>query len=134
MRFYLLSTLIFFFSLLTGCASSDVSREAASNVDMGVQNANNLVNNASSSSFTETYQNSSQTAKCAVLGGAAGDVAALENAASVAHLRHHQTRRVRLGAGLHGEPRASRPPAAHAADPARRACGFRLSRQRPSQG
>ena len=74
MRFYLFLTLIFLFSLLSGCASSDVSREAASNVDMGVQNANNLVSNAANSSFNETYQNSSQATKGAVIGGAAGAV------------------------------------------------------------
>jgi outer membrane protein OmpA-like peptidoglycan-associated protein len=74
-RLYLLSTLIFFFTLLSGCASSDVSREAASNVDMGVQNANNLASNAASSSFSESYQNSSQASKGAVIGGATGAVA-----------------------------------------------------------
>jgi len=63
---------ILFGFLLVGCASSDVSRQAASNMDMGVQNANNMVDNAASGSFSETVQNSSQMAKGAVLGGAAG--------------------------------------------------------------
>jgi len=68
----IISTLILFGPLFLGCASSDVSRQAASNMDMGVQNVNNMANNASDSSITETYQNSSQATKGAVIGGAAG--------------------------------------------------------------
>lgn len=57
---------------LTSCASSNVSREAAANVDMGVQNAKNLGD--SDANIADTYQNSSQAVKGAVLGGAAGAI------------------------------------------------------------
>jgi len=60
--------------LLTSCASSDVSRDAASNVDMGVQNAKNLVSGVGNSDVADTYQNTSQVTKGAILGGAAGAV------------------------------------------------------------
>ena len=73
-QIFRISAFILLGSLLFGCASSHVTREAASNMDMGVQNVNNMVNNASDSSLSETYQNSSQTAKGAVIGGAAGAV------------------------------------------------------------
>ena len=58
---------------LFGCASSEVSRQAASNVDMGTQNANNLVD-GTGDSFSDMYQNSSQATKGAVLGGTTGAV------------------------------------------------------------
>lgn len=61
--------------LMYGCASSPASRTAASNVDMGVQNAKNLTSGVgNNNSLTQTYQNSSQTTKGALLGGAAGAV------------------------------------------------------------
>ena len=55
----IISAFILLNSLLYGCASSEVSRQAASNMDMGVQNVNNMTNNATNSSFSETVQNSS---------------------------------------------------------------------------
>lgn len=60
--------------MLYGCASSHVSRDVASNVDMGVQNAKGLVDGVSESSIADSYQNASQRAKGAMLGGAAGAV------------------------------------------------------------
>lgn len=57
---------------MTGCASSGVQREAASSVDLGVQNAKNLLYQAADGDIADTYQNTSQTAKGALLGGAAG--------------------------------------------------------------
>lgn len=60
--------------LLYGCASSPVSRTAASNVDMGIQNAKNLTNGVGDSSIAQSYNNSSQATKGALLGGAAGAV------------------------------------------------------------
>lgn len=68
---------MFFFCccVLAGCASSDVSREAASNVDMGVQNAQNLVGGVGERTPTDLYNNTSQATKGAVLGGAAGAIA-----------------------------------------------------------
>lgn len=66
---------IVFILFLASCASSNVSREAASNVDLGVQNAKNLADNVGDLNIADTYQNSSQTTKGVLLGGAAGGVA-----------------------------------------------------------
>jgi outer membrane protein OmpA-like peptidoglycan-associated protein len=66
----LLSILTAFCFILSGCASSDVSRDVSANVDFGVQNAKNLV--AGDGDFAESYQNSSQMAKGAILGGTLG--------------------------------------------------------------
>ena len=66
------SLLIILFMLLSGCASSNVSREAAKNVDMGKNNANSLGSNFGGGDVVESYQNSSSAAKGAVFGGAAG--------------------------------------------------------------
>lgn len=63
------------FCILVGCASSAVSRDAAKNVDLGVQNAKDLVNNALDNDVAESYQNANQTAKGAIIGGAAGAIA-----------------------------------------------------------
>lgn len=64
--------LIFLCLNLFACASSEVQRDTATNVDLGVQNAKNLVDRATSGNIADSYQNSSQTAKGALLGGAAG--------------------------------------------------------------
>lgn len=79
-RFILSKTLtvslcVALFSLLNGCASSNVSRDTAANVDMGFDNANKLGSNAASGDFVESWQNSSQTTKGAILGGSAGAIA-----------------------------------------------------------
>lgn len=58
---------------LSGCASSNVSRTAAENVDIGVENVENIA--AAGSNITDSYGNASQTTKGAILGGAAGAVA-----------------------------------------------------------
>lgn len=65
---------LLFSTFLSGCASSDVSRDAASNVDMGVQNARNLAGGAGDTSIADSYQNSSQAVKGAIIGGAAGGI------------------------------------------------------------
>lgn len=62
---------------LSGCASSDASREVSSNVDKGVQNAKNLYNNATSGDIANSYANASQTTKGAFLGGATGALASM---------------------------------------------------------
>lgn len=59
---------------ISGCASSQVSRDAASNVDLGVQQAKNLVGGAEDSNLPDAYQNSTQATKGAIIGGAAGAV------------------------------------------------------------
>lgn len=69
-RYFLLISYLF----ISGCASSDVSRNMESNIDMGVQNAKNLVGNAGDSSITDSYQNASQRTKGALLGGTAGAI------------------------------------------------------------
>lgn len=66
-----LLTLIAMGVVLVGCASSDVSRDAASNIDLGVQNARNLIPEGN---IADTYQNSSQRTKGAIMGGAAGAI------------------------------------------------------------
>lgn len=58
--------------ILSGCASSTVSRDAASNVDMGVQNARNLVEGATDGDIVDSYQNANQRTKGILLGGTAG--------------------------------------------------------------
>lgn len=58
--------------ILTGCASSNVSRDVSSGVDMGVQNAKNLYDGATGGDLTDSYQNTSQATKGALLGGVAG--------------------------------------------------------------
>lgn len=73
-RMKLLFILLVHGFFLCGCASSDVSRDVSSNIDVGVQNAKNLVDGTTGSSLAESYQNASQQAKGAVLGGAAGAV------------------------------------------------------------
>lgn len=59
---------------LAACASSNVERTSAHNVDMGVQNARNLVDNADGD-LGDTYQNSTQATKGAILVGTAGGIA-----------------------------------------------------------
>lgn len=67
-----------------GCASSDVIRDVTSNIDVGVQNTRNLVAGSSSGDIADTYQNSSQVTKGALIGGAAGGItAALTSAAGI---------------------------------------------------
>lgn len=67
--------LIILFALLSGCASSNVSRDTASKVDMGFDNANKLGSNVASGDFVESWTNTSQATRGAVLGGATGAVA-----------------------------------------------------------
>jgi outer membrane protein OmpA-like peptidoglycan-associated protein len=69
-NFYFLPLFLISCFFLSSCASSTVSRDAASNVDMGVQNAKSLVD--SDGSIVDSYQNASQKAKGFMLGGAAG--------------------------------------------------------------
>lgn len=74
-RCFLPSIFVLLATMLASCASSDVSRDAANNIDLGVENAKNLVSSAGDTDIGDTYQNSSQTAKGAVIGGVAGGVA-----------------------------------------------------------
>lgn len=69
---FLLAILI---PVLSGCASSKVARDSASKVDMGVDNANKLGSNFSSSDIVESYQNSSQTTRGGIVGGTVGALA-----------------------------------------------------------
>jgi outer membrane protein OmpA-like peptidoglycan-associated protein len=64
--------LICFSILMAGCASSAVQRDAASNIDLGVRNAKNLV--SGDTDISDAYQNSSQATKGALIGGTAGAV------------------------------------------------------------
>jgi outer membrane protein OmpA-like peptidoglycan-associated protein len=58
--------------VLCSCASSTVARDTAANVDMGVQNARNLVDGTSGGTIADTYQNFNQSTKGLILGGIAG--------------------------------------------------------------
>lgn len=71
---WLLSCVISLVLILNGCASSNVSRDAASNVDMGVQNAKNLVSGAGDTNIADSYQNTNQATKGALIGGTTGGV------------------------------------------------------------
>ncbi len=57
---------------LQGCASSDVSRGAASEADKAYLDADYAWSHADEGSVTDAYQNTSQTAKGVVAGGAVG--------------------------------------------------------------
>ena len=59
-------------SFLIGCASSNVTRDVSSGVDMGVQNAKNLYDGATEGDVVNSYQNTNQATKGGMLGGAAG--------------------------------------------------------------
>lgn len=61
--------------LLTGCASSEVTRDVSSGIDMGVRNSDNLINGAADGDIADSYQNSSQQAKGAAIGGIVGGLA-----------------------------------------------------------
>lgn len=56
-------------TFLFACAESNVSRDVASGIDMGVQNAKSLV---SDPDIANSYGNSSQAVKGALIGGTAG--------------------------------------------------------------
>lgn len=72
---YGLLSLLFCCIILSGCASSNVTREVSSNIDQGVGNANRLANDATSGNLADSYGNSSQATKGIMLGGAVGGVA-----------------------------------------------------------
>lgn len=65
-------SILFIFLLLTGCASSDVSRNAASEVDNVYSSASGVKNGADP---IGAYQNANQAIKGGIIGGAAGAVA-----------------------------------------------------------
>ena len=69
-----LSPAIFFAALLSGCASSDVSRGAANQFNTAVQNGGSAFNGVGNGSIGNAYQNSSQTTKGIVVGGVTGAV------------------------------------------------------------
>lgn len=62
---------------VTGCASSDVSRNTASNVDVGLHNTDQRFANALNGSLSDAWADSSQSKKGALLGGAAGAAAGI---------------------------------------------------------
>lgn len=66
--------LIFSGLLFSGCASSNVSRNSASDVDVGVASTESTFNTIATSNIADSYQNASQTSKGMLLGGAAGAV------------------------------------------------------------
>jgi outer membrane protein OmpA-like peptidoglycan-associated protein len=73
-RFAHLISGLYLVAFLAGCASSDVSRNSASDVDQGVQGTKNVFSDMTSSSIADSYQNASQTTKGVIIGGTAGAV------------------------------------------------------------
>ncbi len=70
-----LASLLVLAIALSGCASSKVSRDVSANVDIGINNTNKLSENFSNGDVIESYQNSSNATKGALLGGATGMLA-----------------------------------------------------------
>lgn len=60
--------------ILFGCASSNITRDASANVDLGIQNARNLADRAINGNIADTYQNLNQKTKSAIIGGVAGAI------------------------------------------------------------
>lgn len=60
--------------VLQGCAQSAVTRDVAGQMDVGYQNASNLVDSAANGDLSNSYQNSKQAVKGAMIGGLAGTV------------------------------------------------------------
>lgn len=71
------SLLVLFVVFLAGCASSNVSRNVAANIDMGEDNADKMGRKFANGDVVESYQNASNESKGAILGGAAGAVTGL---------------------------------------------------------
>src|SRR5258708_2216410 len=67
--------LLSFLGFLQSCASSNVSRDAASNIDVGYHNTIAQGENAGNGSVADSYQNSKQVTKGILYGGIAGGVA-----------------------------------------------------------
>lgn len=70
---------IFLFFFCCGCASSDLSRGAANNFDDAYDHFAQDVSNLDKTSIAEGYQNSSQTTKGVLIGGAAGGLLGAAN-------------------------------------------------------
>lgn len=66
--------LIVFVSLLSGCASSDLARSTTGEIDQAYGSVTSSISNLGKGSLADSYQNSSQTAKGALIGGVAGGV------------------------------------------------------------
>lgn len=66
-----LFSILLLFIFIQGCASSDLSRGAASEADKAHLDTDYALSH-SESSVSDTYQNTSQTTKGAIIGGAAG--------------------------------------------------------------
>ncbi len=70
-RGFLFLTLLSCF-ILSGCASSDVSRDTASNIDTGIQHTKDMM--GGEGDIADAYQNSTQASKGLMMGGVAGAV------------------------------------------------------------
>lgn len=58
--------------LLVACASSNLSRDVASNIDLGAENAKKMF--SGDADLADVYQNINQASKGAILGGTAGAI------------------------------------------------------------
>jgi outer membrane protein OmpA-like peptidoglycan-associated protein len=75
---WIMSQLFFFvlisFSLLQGCASSDLSRNSEGEVDTVYSDVKTSVSNLGKGDIADSYQNTSQTTKGVILGGITGAI------------------------------------------------------------
>jgi outer membrane protein OmpA-like peptidoglycan-associated protein len=69
--------------ILCGCASSSVSRGAASQVDAAYENSNSILTHAGDNDPADAYQNAPQTTKGAIIGATAGGVVGAIGAGTV---------------------------------------------------
>lgn len=60
--------------LLQGCASSDLSRNAAGKADHAYSDVNQSLTNIGNGSLADSYQNTSQTTKGVLIGGVTGGI------------------------------------------------------------
>lgn len=70
--FSVIFMLVIFSAGIVGCASSSVGRSAENGVDSAYEASNSAIAHAGDSNPSESFQNSTQTTKGAILGGTAG--------------------------------------------------------------
>lgn len=70
----LLSSSLLLILILSGCASSDVSRSVTCGVDAGVSNVRSISDGITEGSIADTYGNATQMERGALVGGAAGAI------------------------------------------------------------
>lgn len=72
---FLGTSYIFCLLILQGCASSDISRQASSQINTGYEHTSERIDTIGKGSIADSYDNSTQTTKGVLIGGTAGAVA-----------------------------------------------------------